>query len=61
MHALGREIHINARSISFVTEAVIICIYKINVFLTSRAICIAVHNNATMYASMHITPSDEYV
>ena len=69
IHALEGTIHI-ARSISFVA-IVAICIDKINIFLTSPAtICIvltirwslsnarhiAVHNIATMCASMYIAP-----
>ena len=67
-HALEGAIYI-ARSISFVAVAAI-CIDKTNIFLTSPVICIvltirwcmsnaihiAVHNIATMCASMHITP-----
>ena len=66
-HAFEGAIHI-ARSISFVAVASI-CIDKTNILLTSPAICIvltirwsmsnaihiAVHNIATMCASMHIT------
>ena len=69
IHALEGAIHI-ARSIYFVAVAAI-CIDKINMFLTrspeicivltirwsmSNAIHIAVHNIATMCASIHITP-----
>ena len=68
IHTLEGAIYI-ARSISFVAVAAI-CIDKTNVFLTSPVICIvltirwsmpnaihiAVHNIATLYASMPITP-----
>ena len=54
IHALKGAIYI-ARSISFVAVAAI-CIDETNIFSMSPAKHIAVHNIATICASMHITP-----